>query len=33
MDRSASFNSGEWVEVVGKKGKKKRSNRFAHSVA
>ena len=33
LDRSASFNSGEWVEVVGKKGKKKRSKRFACSVA
>jgi hypothetical protein len=29
----SNFNSGEWVEVVGKKGKKKRSKRFAHSVA
>jgi hypothetical protein len=29
LDRSASFNSGEWVEVVGKKEKKKRSKRFA----
>ncbi len=33
LDRSASFNSGEWVKVVGKKGKKKRSKRFARSVA
>ncbi len=33
LDRSANFNSGEWVEVVGKKGKKKRSKRFARSVA
>jgi hypothetical protein len=33
LDRSASFNSGEWVDVVGKKGKKKRSKRFARSVA
>jgi hypothetical protein len=29
----ANFNSGEWTEVVGKRGKKKRSTRFAHSVA
>ncbi len=33
LDRSASFNSGELIEVVGKKGKKKRSKRFARSVA
>jgi hypothetical protein len=28
-----NFNSGEWIEVVGKRGKKKRSERFACSVA
>jgi hypothetical protein len=33
LARSANFNSGECIEVVGKKGKKKRSKRFAHSVA
>ncbi len=33
LDRSANFNSGKWVEVVGKKGKKKRSKRFACSLA
>jgi hypothetical protein len=33
LDRPASFNSGEWTAVVGKRGKKKRSKRFACSVA
>ena len=32
-DRSANFNSGEWTEVVGKRGKKLKSKRFACSVA
>jgi hypothetical protein len=30
---SANFNPGEWTEVVGKKGKKMRSKRFARTVA
>jgi hypothetical protein len=33
LDISANFNPGEWTEVVGKKGKKMRSKRFARSVA
>jgi hypothetical protein len=32
LDRSAHFNSGEWTEVVGKRGKKMRSKRFSCSV-
>ena len=33
LDISANFNPGEWTEVVGKKGKKMRSKKFARSVA
>jgi hypothetical protein len=33
LDISANFSPGEWTEMVGKKGKKTRSKRFAHSVA
>ncbi len=33
LGRPANLNSGEWVEVVGKREKEKRSKRFAHSVA
>jgi hypothetical protein len=33
LDISANFNPGEWTEAVGKKGKRMRSKRFAHSVA
>jgi hypothetical protein len=33
LDRSAHFNSGEWAEVVGKRGKKMRSKIFTRSVA
>jgi hypothetical protein len=33
LDTPVNFNSGEWTEVAGKRGKKKRSKRFAHSVA
>jgi hypothetical protein len=32
LDISANFNTGEWTEVVGKKGKGMRSKRFACSV-
>ena len=32
LDISANFNPGEWTEVVGKKGKKMRSKRYACSV-
>ncbi len=33
LETPVNFNSGEWVEVVGKRGKKKRSKKFACSVA
>ena len=32
LDISANFNPGEWTGVVGKKGKRMRSKRFACSV-
>jgi hypothetical protein len=34
LETPADLHSGDWIEVVGKRGKeKKRSTRFAHSVA
>jgi hypothetical protein len=32
LDSASDFYPGEWTEVVGKRGKKKRSKRLAHSV-